>query len=44
VASEPGAPNDNAFSETILSQVVDRHAVHDADDGRRFELVKQRRA
>ena len=41
-AGEPGAPNDNEFSETILSQVVDTHAVRDVDDGRRFELMKRR--
>ena len=42
-AAQPGAPNDNEFSETILSQVVDTHTVRDEDDGRRFELVKHRR-
>jgi serine/threonine-protein kinase RsbW len=41
-AAEPGAPNDNEFSETILSRVVDIHSVHDGADGRRFELVKRR--
>jgi len=41
-APQPGAPNDNEFSETILSRVVDTHAVSDADDGRRFELMKRR--
>jgi serine/threonine-protein kinase RsbW len=40
-AGHPGAPNDNEFSETILSQVVDTHTVRDHDDGRRFELVKR---
>ena len=43
-AGQPGAPNDNEFSETILSQVVDTHTVRDEDDGRRFELVKHRQA
>ncbi len=41
-AGQPGAPNDNDFSETILSQVVDTHTVRDDADGRRFELVKRR--
>jgi len=43
-APEPGTPNDNEFSETILSQVVDVHTVADSDEGRRFELVKRRRS
>ena len=42
-SADPGEPNDNEFSETILSRVVDSHAVRDVDDGRRFELVKRRR-
>lgn len=41
-AANPGAPNDNEFSETILSRVVDSHSVRDGADGRRFELVKRR--
>jgi serine/threonine-protein kinase RsbW len=41
-SAEPGTPNDNEFSETILSQVVDTHSVRDGTDGRRFELVKRR--
>ena len=41
-AAEPGAPNDNDFSETILSRVVDTHSVREGADGRRFELVKRR--
>jgi serine/threonine-protein kinase RsbW len=39
-AAEPGARNDNEFSETILSRVVDSHTVHDETDGRHFDLVK----
>jgi serine/threonine-protein kinase RsbW len=41
-APQPGDPSDNEFSETILARVVDTHSVHDADDGRRFDLVKHR--
>jgi len=43
-SARPGAPSDNAFSETILSQVVDEHAVRDDDDGRHFHLLKKRRS
>ncbi|MEX0665712.1 MAG: hypothetical protein WD598_13230 [Acidimicrobiia bacterium] len=42
-ASTPGASVDNEFTETILTRVVDEHAVTDADDGRRFRLVKHGR-
>lgn len=43
-SARPGAPSDNAFSETILSQVVDEHVVRDGDDGRHFHLLKKRRS
>jgi hypothetical protein len=42
-AGTPGEAIDNEFTETILARVADEHAVTDADDGRRFRLVKHRR-
>jgi serine/threonine-protein kinase RsbW len=43
-ADPPPRNDDDHVSETILATVVDEHEVSDAADGRRFRLVKRRRA